>query len=184
MKSIVTLFLVCVISSGVLSGVYYFTKPKIENINQQNSWSMSKKMFSSLVSSTDNLKVKSVNHEGIEVLEVYDGESLVGVNVPSYSDQGYGGRIDLLVGIKDCAVVDYEILKDNETPGLGSHAKDPEFRSQFNGKNLTNFNWKVKKDGGDVDAITSATITSRAVTAGVTTALELYSKHYGGCSNE
>ena len=153
MKSIVTVFLVCVISSGVLSGVYYFTKPKIESISQQHSWDMSKKMFSSLVSSTDNLEVKSVAHDGAEVLEVYNGTNLIGVNVPSFSDQGYGGKIDLLVGIKDCMVVDFEILKDNETPGLGSHAKDPEFKSQFNGKNLTNFNCTVKKDGGDVDAI-------------------------------
>ena len=184
MKSILTLFVVCVVCSGILAGVYFITGPKIEELSQKNSWDMSKKMFSSMVASVDSLKVKTVDHDGTGVLEVYDGDSLIGVNIPSYTDKGYGGRIDLLVGIKDCQIVDFEILKDSETPGLGSRAKEPEFKLQFRGKNLVNFNWKVKKDGGDIDGITSATITSRAVSEGINSALTLYSKYYGGCSNE
>ena len=185
MKSILTLFLVCVISSGILASVYYFTKPQIESITDKNSKALAKKIFSSTKKeNTDDLEVKTVSHDEHTMYEVYSGDNLVGVDVFSYSDQGYGGRIDLLVGIKDCTIVDFEILKDSETPGLGSRAKESDFRSQFYGKGLTGFNWKVKKDGGDVDSISSATITSRAVTSGVREALLIYSKYYGGCLNE
>lgn len=185
MKSILTLFLVCIISSGILASVYYFTKPQIESISDKNSKDMAKKIFSaSMKENADNLEVKTVTHDEYTMYEVYSGNDLVGVDVFSYSDQGYGGRIDLLVGIKDCLVVDFEILKDSETPGLGSRAKEDDFRSQFSGKGVSSFNWKVKKDGGDVDSISSATITSRAVTSGVKDALLIYSKYYGGCVNE
>ncbi|MGB4293017.1 MAG: FMN-binding protein [Bacteroidales bacterium] len=54
------------------------------------------------------------------------------------------------------------MLEQKETPGLGTKMTEPFFKDQFNGKNPANFKLKVKKDGGEVDAITAATITSRA----------------------
>ena len=76
---------------------------------------------------------------------------------------GYGGDITLMVGFKKDrkTVISYKVLAASETPGLGMKLKTPEFASQFAGKDGRSL--KVKKDGGEIEAITSATITSRAV---------------------
>ena len=76
---------------------------------------------------------------------------------------GYGGDITLMVGFKKDkkTVISYKVLAASETPGLGMKLKTPEFADQFKDKNGTSL--KVKKDGGEIEAITSATITSRAV---------------------
>ena len=76
---------------------------------------------------------------------------------------GYGGNITLMVGFKKDkkTVISYKVLAASETPGLGMKLKTPEFVGQFAGKDGASL--KVKKDGGEIEAITSATITSRAV---------------------
>ena len=76
---------------------------------------------------------------------------------------GYGGDITLMVGFKKDkkTVISYKVLAAAETPGLGMKLKTPEFADQFKGKDGRVL--KVKKDGGEIEAITSATITSRAV---------------------
>ena len=76
---------------------------------------------------------------------------------------GYGGDITLMVGFKTDkkTVISYKVLAASETPGLGMKLKTPEFTGQFAGKDGRAL--KVKKDGGEIEAITSATITSRAV---------------------
>ena len=87
-----------------------------------------------------------------------DGYSAIG-----RSANGYGGEIVLMVGFKKDkkTVISYRVLSASETPGLGMKLKDPEWSAQFGGRDGTAL--KVKKDGGEIDAITSATITSRAV---------------------
>lgn len=76
---------------------------------------------------------------------------------------GYGGDITLMVGFKKDkkTVISYKVLAASETPGLGMKLKTPEFAGQFAGKDGSSL--KVRKDGGEIEAITSATITSRAV---------------------
>ena len=76
---------------------------------------------------------------------------------------GYGGDITLMVGFKKDkkTVISYKVLAAAETPGLGMKLNTPEFAGQFAGKDGSSL--KVKKDGGQIEAITSATITSRAV---------------------
>jgi electron transport complex protein RnfG len=99
-------------------------------------------------------------------LEVYparkDGQP-VGTAVKTYSDQGFSDRIWVMVGFdKDKKINDVVVLKHTETPGLGSKMKRPKFKNQFKGKAPASFKLKVVKDGGDVDAISAATISSRA----------------------
>ena len=86
-----------------------------------------------------------------------------GYAVEGRSGEGYGGDIVLMVGFKKDkkTVISYKVLQAYETPGLGMKLKTPEFADQFSGKDGSAL--KVKKDGGDIEAITSATITSRAV---------------------
>jgi len=87
----------------------------------------------------------------------------VGTAIKTYSDNGFTERIWLLVGFDGGNKVhNIAVLKQRETPGLGTKMKEPKFRNQFTGKDPTTFKLKVKKDGGAVDAITAATISSRA----------------------
>lgn len=81
----------------------------------------------------------------------------------------FGGGLVIMVGVNsDLTVSGVEIVESAETSGLGANAKKPAFRDQFTGKSGE---VKVAKDGGQIDALTGATITSRAVAAGVTSAL-------------
>lgn len=95
---------------------------------------------------------------------------------------GYGGDIEVLVGLTpEGAVTRTEILvADKETPGLGSKVREPGFRDGFNGRAATDSaRVAVAKDGGDVQAITGATISSRAVCKAVRLGLEVYARHAG-----
>jgi len=86
------------------------------------------------------------------------GYSAIGV-----SSKGYGGDIVLMVGFREDkhTVISYKVLKAAETPGLGMKLTTPEFSGQFAGKDARAL--KLKQKGGDIQAITSATITSKAV---------------------
>ena len=117
---------------------------------------------------------------GVKIGSVYralgsDGSSL-GVVVESTSTEGYGGNIQITVGITaDGTVSGISILSISETAGLGMKATEPAFYGQYEGKQAEKF--AVSKDGGEgepIDAISGATITSRAVTAAVNVALAYY----------
>lgn len=86
-----------------------------------------------------------------------------GYAVRGVDHAGYSGDVVLMVGFTpEFKVVTYKKLEANETPGLGSNLTSENFVKQFSGKDAS-IPLKVKKDGGDIEAITSATITSRAV---------------------
>ena len=85
--------------------------------------------------------------------------------------KGYGGEIEITVGVdQNGALTGISVggASFSETAGLGARSKEPWFAEQFIGKNAP---VSLKKDGGDIDAITSATITSRAVTKAVNEAV-------------
>lgn len=93
----------------------------------------------------------------------YKDNVLVGIAVKTYTKKGFSGEIQAMVGfLPDGKINKVSILSHAETPGLGSKMTSPAFYSQFEGKSPSEFRLKVKKDGGDVDAITAATISSRA----------------------
>jgi Predicted NADH:ubiquinone oxidoreductase, subunit RnfG len=85
--------------------------------------------------------------------------------------------VQLLVGFDaEGKIHNTAVLSIKETPGLGSNMTNPKFKDQVNGKNPAEFKLSVKKDGGDVDAITAATISSRAFLDAVGKAVEAYKK--------
>lgn len=115
--------------------------------------------------------------DSLEVYPANKGGKAVGYAIRSYSHKGYGGDVWLMVGLSpDGSIHNIVVLDHKETPGLGSKMSNPKFKDQFNGKNPDNFSLKVKKDGGDVDALTGATISSRAFSGAVHLAYEAYSK--------
>ncbi len=103
---------------------------------------------------------------------------LSGVAFKVVAPDGYSGNITVMVGVDSVGTVaGVEILSHNETPGLGDKITQPAFKSHFVGKNLKNADWRVKKDGGEFDQITGATISPRAVVGAVRKGLEFYRDH-------
>lgn len=98
-----------------------------------------------------------------------------GVAFETSSDKGYSGEIRIMVGIEPTGKINSIVIIDQkETPGLGSKITEGWFLSQYKGKSLQNATWKVKKDGGDFEAISGATISPRAVTGAVKSGIDAY----------
>lgn len=124
----------------------------------------------------DRFKIKDGEVERSFFVGVFDGKA----NSVCYEAEGkgFGGAIGLMVGVnlETDELLGMGVTTHSETPGLGARAKDdPSFRAQFRGMSLTQ-PFKVKTDGGDVDAVSGATITSRGVCAGMSKSAEFYKK--------
>lgn len=127
--------------------------------------------------------------EGVTVERVNvgfaDGE-VVGYVVTAVSNAGYGGNIKVMVGIdKNLAVTRIEILESSETAGLGANASKPKFADQFKGAKDALTVVKGQAGENQISAISSATITSKAVTSCVNAALEAaQEKHNSGAATD
>jgi electron transport complex protein RnfG len=116
-----------------------------------------------------------------EVFRVRRGNQPVAIAIRSIAPDGYRGPIELLTAIRfDGTLIGVQVLRHNETPGLGDafETRDPQWLQRFEGLSLNNppqQRWTVRKDGGDFDAFTGATTTPRAIVKGVRRALEFYS---------
>lgn len=164
----VTLFAVCLLSSAVLGGVYAVTKEpidaaKIAKINGAIGGVVPE--FDNAPS--DEMFEVEVDGKKSNVYPAKMGGEVVGYAIEASSSKGFGGNITLMVGFRpDGSLVKTSVISHAETPGLGAKIDDKEshFVTQFEGKNPgdPNFKMYVKKDGGDLDAITASTITSRA----------------------
>lgn len=114
------------------------------------------------------------------VIDIFAGKEngeIIGYCVKTNA-MGYGGAISMMVGVnKDCTVSGVEIISMSETPGLGARANDKKFVGAYAGKTL---GVSVKKSGApgenEVSAISGATITSKAITNGVNSALQAVNK--------
>lgn len=107
---------------------------------------------------------------------------LVGAAVESISNNGFSGEVKIMFGFNaDGSIKDYKVIKHTETAGLGSKMNEW-FRTEKNhqnilGKNPANNNMTVKKDGGEVDGITAATISSRAFLESLNSASTAFAKY-------
>jgi len=105
-----------------------------------------------------------------------DGE-FTGMAVSSFTNSGYNGLIKLMIGFNmEGEINNVAVLDQKETPGLGTKITSEAFVSQFIGKNPGQFRLKPAKDGGDVDALTGATITTRAYCEAVQRAYDSFMK--------
>lgn len=100
----------------------------------------------------------------------------VGVAFDAESAQGYSGTIRIMAGVTvaDDAVRGVEIVEQLETPGLGAKIAEPDFTDQFKNRGIAATKWAVTKDGGDIHAITGATISPRAVVSALKGGLDVY----------
>ena len=110
-----------------------------------------------------------------------NGEAIAAI-IPAVAPDGYSGDIKLIVGVNaDGSVAGVRVLTHNETPGLGDKVelKKSDWILSFDNTSLENpkaDQWGVKKDGGDFDQFTGATITPRAVVNQVKRTLEFFAQ--------
>ena len=175
-----TLLIVTLASSAALGYVFEVTKVPID-IAKGKKLEMAIKRVSPEFDnqpSADSYKIP----EGNDTLYFYlakEGPDTVGYAVETFSNKGFGGKMKLLVGfLPDGTIKNIAVLENKETPGLGDKMQKSKsaWSDQFNGKNPANYSLKVTKDGGDVDAITASTITSRAYCDAVQRAYDAFEK--------
>ena len=170
---VLVLTVISIVAAAALGFTYTKTKTQIAEMQKQKKISAIEKVVPKFNNNPDSEKYTVKELAGLEFYPAKMDGVLVGTAVQTFTEKGYAGRIDIMVGFNDkMDFVDYVILNAKETPGLGTKLSDNKFKSQFPGKNPATFNLKVKKDGGDVDAITAATISSRAFLDAVNKAVE------------
>jgi electron transport complex protein RnfG len=163
---LVTLVVIAVISSASLGFMYELTKePKAaaEAAKQNFAIKAVSPDFDN-DPSADAYVIESF--DGGETLECYpalkNGE-LQSIAVKTWTKNGFSGLVRLMAGFDMSGnIINISVLEQKETPGLGTKMTGAKFKDQFNGKNPGVNNLNVKKDGGEIDAITAATISSRA----------------------
>lgn len=169
---VVTLFVITVVAALALGGVYNVTK---EPIAIAKRLKIERAIGEVLPEFDSIIETKILPEGGRDSLTFYEATKqgeMVGTAVRTYTDEGFSGRFWIMVGFVDGDIISgTSVLEHKETPGLGDKMEKKKsfnkktgksWSDQFNGKNPMDFTLKVTKDGGDVDAITAATISSRA----------------------
>ena len=182
---VLVLGVTCLFCSAILGGAYALTKDPIDA-------AAAAKTQQAIAQVLPYFSEVQYNEDG-HYYTATEGEKLVGYAIES-SVVGFGGPLSLIVGITpDGVVYNTSVLAHSETPGLGAKCNtDAKFMAQWKGFDPSVKSLSVKKDGGDVDAITASTITSRAYALAVENALKTFSvissevekSQIGGQSNE
>ena len=155
------LLAICVVVSGLLGVTNLITADRIDAIKAEKTNASMQEVLPS-----EHYEPLAYSGEDPLVKAIYQAD---GGYVVEVTPSGFGGELDLVVGVSaDGSVTGVSIISHSETSGLGANATKEGFRSQYIGKTGT---LAVSKDGGEIDALTGATITSRAVTSGVNAAL-------------
>ena len=175
LKPTVVLFAICLIIALALASANLITAPKIALLEAENLNQTMKKVVSA-----DNYTENTVENGGESVrYYIAENDGKAAGYIFTFSEKGYGGDVNVMTAIgTDGKIVAVEILDaSNETPGLGQNVTKEDFYSQYKDKSGS---VTVVKNGadakkGEVDAVTGATISSKAVTRAVNRAVEVYS---------
>lgn len=174
---LLSLLIVTLISSTTLGFVFEITKQPIE-VAKLNKKLEAIKAVVPEFNNNPNDEQYQIPVDGGLPLIAYPAKNngeLVGTAIETYTMKGFGGLVKLMVGFKsDGSIYNISVLEHSETPGLGSHMTDDWFIGQFKDKNPGSSIIKVKKDQGNIDAITAATISSRAFCDAVQRAYNAY----------
>jgi electron transport complex protein RnfG len=177
-KMVVVVAVLASFSGGLLASLRNSTKDKIEY--QQLVFVKGPAIRNILQGAAndpivDRFKIKDGDVERSFFVGVFDGQP----KAVTYegSGGGFGGDIGVVVGVDVTTdkLLAIGVTTHSETPGLGSKSTDPAFGARFAGFS-TDEPFKVKADGGQIDALSGATVTSRGVCAGVTAANEMYKR--------
>ncbi len=198
----VILFIITVVAALALGFVYELTKDPIEQAQAQAKADAFKAVFPSMLTikelqdpedilaQANKLIEGDKAYEGVTIDEIVAVEGTNGLPLgwvmTVTSSKGYGGKITMAMGISNGnnedssnaekgMLLGLEFLSISETPGLGMNAKEETFKSQFRGANVKQYSLAKRNISGDteIDAISSATITTTAVTRSVNAALKV-----------
>ena len=158
---VLSLVIISVVAAGALAGVYLLT---LNSINTQKAQKQQAAILAVLPEGVEVGEAEEVN--GLTVYRATRNGEPAGAAVESQAD-GFGGPQKIMVGFDaEGRIIDYVVLEHQETPGLGDHIVDWFKNADKPGQNILGRQatgaFVVSKDGGDVDAITAATISSRA----------------------
>lgn len=165
----VSLTAICAVAAASLATVNELTSAPIAAMKKQKLENAIKIVVPAFDNSPteEAYFVASANGDSIKIYPATKDGKLVGNAIESSSMLGYSGEIKIIIGFDvEGKIVDYAVLQHAETPGLGDKMQ-AWFRSDKNnqnilGRDLSTGLLRLNKDGGDVDAITAATISSRA----------------------
>ena len=179
-RLVIVLTCISLLAALALTGVYALTKGPIELGQKEKKEKALQAVLPDYDGTVRDTLIVDADNEEIPVhLAIGKDGELCGAGIETYTKKAFAGRFDLMVGFDaEGAIVNTEVLKAGETPGLGDKInKDKsDFAMQFNHQNPADYKLVVKKDGGDVDAITAATISSRAYCDAVQRAYDIFMK--------
>ena len=166
---LLSLTLIALVAAAALAGVYTLTKDPITNASAKKQQEAIKKVLPQI----EGIKITEVDTiDGLILHKAYVGDKWVGTAVEASTEGNqnmpFGGTFRLMVGFDQVGnIVNYVVLEQAETPGLGAlmttwFCNTDKPKQNILGKNPATTEFSVSKDGGDVDAITASTITSRA----------------------
>ncbi len=166
---LLTLLVITLISGASLGGMYKLTKAPIEaskQAKQQNAISQVTPEFDN-DPAAEAIEATTEDGSVIKLFPAKKSGELVGMAVESVTNKGFGGEVRIMIGFApDGSIINYQVLEHKETPGLGTKMgewfRTDKGSQSILGKNPGSNNLTVAKDGGEVDAITAATISSRA----------------------
>ena len=171
----VCLLAICLVCSGLLAAVYALTAEPIAAAAAAKNEAAIKEVLPETAVKIE--EERTVEFEGASYAYnlAYDElGNVVGCAI-NVAPVGFGGPIAIKVGFDVNGVIwNTKVLSQAETPGLGAKCVEPAFSDQFKGFNPAEKSLAVKKDGGDVDAITASTITSRAYADGLALAVKVF----------
>ena len=172
------LFVVSIVTSAFLGGAYVITYDQIAEAQKNEiNHAIAKVVPSFNNFPSEELMVKEVNGKMVKIYPALMDGVPTGYAIESSTTTGFSGLIVLMVGfLVDGTIYNTAVISHAETPGLGDkmEQKKSNWSVQFNGKNPNDFQLSVKKDGGDVDAITASTISPRAFCDAVKTAYQAF----------
>jgi electron transport complex protein RnfG len=176
---LIVLLLIALISAGLLAATFEYTREDIA----ANQLAKQMAALDAVLPAYDNdLLADQTEYEGYQLFPAYlDGE-LVGAAVLGLSARAFSGEMEVMAGFApDGTLINAIAVRHAETPGLGSKVNDDAFASQFRGLKLSAGEvLTVSKDGGAIDAVTAATISSRAYCDAVSLAWESAATFFGG----
>ncbi len=173
---VLSLTLVALVTAALLGGMYVLTEEPIR-LSKENKQVQAK--VEVLPVQEGVTFAEAEDHDGVKVYRAYVGDEFIGAAVETFDPNGFNGRFSLMIGFdKEGVITGYKVLEQNETPGLGANMVEW-FRTDKGKQNVIGLdpvktNMTVSKDGGDVDAITAATITSRAFLRAIDRAYKAY----------
>ena len=171
----ICLFVICFVCSALLAGVYALTAEPIAAAAAAKNEAAIKEVLPESAVTIEEVRTVDMDGQKYEYNLAYDEQgNTVGCAI-NVSPVGFGGPIAIKVGFDANGVIwNTKVLSQAETPGLGAKCTEASFSDQFKGFDPAQKKLAVKKDGGDVDAITASTITSRAYADGLATASKVF----------